>query len=249
MTRNLAKEGMVLFLLLLLLPCAQGGAAVAATATKLASSPNLLLITLDTTLADHLGCYGDKKASTPVLDRLASEGALFVEAHSHVPLTLPSHSVMMTGDLPSTLNLRVNGLKLGSKHATLASVLTRRGYWTGAEAVKEYWAALALSKALAMDPTRDEAAANLGKVAFQQGKTDEAILAYKRAARIAPCKAGYLATLGSLYLNSKDDPITALSYFRKALNSNFYGSGAGDLRALIQNIEHQLASKDGATDR
>lgn len=716
MTRNLAIEGMVLFLLLLLLPCEQGGAAAPATATNLSSSPNLLLITLDTTRADHLGCYGNRKAGTPVLDRLASEGALFVEAHSHVPLTLPSHSVMMTGDLPSTLNLRVNGLKLGSKHVTLASVLKRRGYWTGAvvasvildrsrglsrgfdvyddrmtlaprgggppeerrgedvttaalkvvskmkrpfflwvhyydphyeyrppmpwskafagdeydgeisymdscigkllrglgrkgllkntviaavgdhgeglmehgerqhgvflyeyalhvpliikwpghigpglkitdlcgledlaptlldmlgldipavdgrslrpllkrrslskrgiyiesyhgfftygwaplrgwmndrykyieaprpelyewrrsedkniyrpdsavvaemksnlsrfpearigerkemvqllkdpsnaetlkklmslgylsgaggasmevtglldpkdaidietllrrakeeldgghtdrgmktllsilkrnpqnipalsmlglaymntghtseaeacfreeiklkpqmesahlnlgsilkktgrleEAVKEYRAALALSprfpeaisnlsdtfirlkrnteavallrealgngvessdiyfelglldatggrweearfafsKALSMDPTRDEAAANLGKVAFQQGKTDEAILAYKRAARIAPGKAGYLATLGSLYLNSKDDPMTALSYFRKALNSNPYGSGAGNLRALIQNIEHQLTSKDGATGR
>lgn len=93
---------------------------------------NLLLITLDTTRADHLGCYGAKGVHTPVLDGLASEGALFEEAHSHVPLTLPSHANILTGDLPSTLNLRVNGLKFGTGAATLATRLKSKGYWTGA---------------------------------------------------------------------------------------------------------------------
>ena len=94
--------------------------------------PSVLLITLDTTRADHLGCYGDRRAETPTLDRLASSGALFLEAHSHVPLTLPSHAVILTGDLPSTLNLRVNGLELGGAVPTLATVFKSRGYWTGA---------------------------------------------------------------------------------------------------------------------
>ncbi len=97
-----------------------------------ARRPNLLIITLDTTRADHLGCYGDERARTPVLDHLARSGVLFEEAHSHVPLTLPSHAVLMTGDLPSTLNLRVNGLNLKAGAATLASILKGRGYWTGA---------------------------------------------------------------------------------------------------------------------
>ncbi len=95
-------------------------------------SPNLLLITLDTTRADHIGCYGAKGVATPTLDGLAERGARFEEAHAHVPLTLPSHATILTGDLPSTLNLRVNGMKLKSGAETLATILKARGYWTGA---------------------------------------------------------------------------------------------------------------------
>jgi choline-sulfatase len=102
------------------------------TSEEPAHSPNLLIITLDTTRADHLGCYGMKNAKTPVLDALASRGALFEEAHSHVPLTLPSHTVLLTGQLPSTLNLRINGLRLKEGVETLATHLKAHGYWTGA---------------------------------------------------------------------------------------------------------------------
>jgi choline-sulfatase len=94
--------------------------------------PSFVLITLDTTRADHLGSYGDAKAETPVLDRLASQGVLFEEAHSNVPLTLPSHATILTGDLPSTLNLRVNGLNLKEGAETLAQRLKAGGWWTGA---------------------------------------------------------------------------------------------------------------------
>jgi choline-sulfatase len=97
-----------------------------------AQKPNLLIITLDTTRADHLGCYGMKKGRTPVLDELASRGVLFEEAHSHVPLTLPSHATLFTGQLPSTLNVRLNGLPLKEGVETLATHLKSRGYWTGA---------------------------------------------------------------------------------------------------------------------
>lgn len=92
--------------------------------------PNLLLITLDTVRADHLGCYGDEKARTPVLDGLAREGALFENARSHVPLTLPSHATLLTGLLPSSLNLRVNGLPLKKGVPTLATLLKEKGYTT-----------------------------------------------------------------------------------------------------------------------
>ena len=104
----------------------------AAPGTGASPQTSLLLITLDTTRADHLGCYGAKGAQTPVLDGLAAEGARFDEAHAHVPLTLPSHANLLTGDLPSTLNLRVNGMKLKEGPQTLATLLKARGYWTGA---------------------------------------------------------------------------------------------------------------------
>jgi len=61
---------------------------------------HVLLITLDTTRADRLGCYGYVKAATPNLDSLAGQGTKFLNAHTHVPLTLPSHCSIMTGTLP-----------------------------------------------------------------------------------------------------------------------------------------------------
>ena len=52
---------------------------------------NLLIITVDTLRADHVGIYGYKKIETPNIDRLGEKGVLFSRAYCHVPLTLPSH--------------------------------------------------------------------------------------------------------------------------------------------------------------
>jgi choline-sulfatase len=95
--------------------------------------PSLVLITLDTLRADHLGCYGDRQAITPWLDRLAGEGARFANVSSAVPLTLPSHTSLLTGLLPPHHGLRNNGaggLRPGT--ATLATLLAGAGYRTGA---------------------------------------------------------------------------------------------------------------------
>ena len=95
--------------------------------------PNLVLVTLDTVRADHLGCYGDGAAVTPALDRLAAEGIRFAQASSPVPLTLPSHTTLLTGLLPPHHGLRNNGAGALSKGtATLATLLAGRGYRTGA---------------------------------------------------------------------------------------------------------------------
>lgn len=61
---------------------------------------NLLLITLDTTRADHLGAYGYPRAQTPALDSLAGRGAVFTRCFTNVPLTLPAHATVLTGLLP-----------------------------------------------------------------------------------------------------------------------------------------------------
>lgn len=96
-------------------------------------SPSILLITIDTLRADHVGCYGSRAATTPNIDRLAREGVRFDEARSHVPLTLPSHATMLTGLLPPRHGLRANGLStLRPDVATVASVLEGKGYKTGA---------------------------------------------------------------------------------------------------------------------
>jgi choline-sulfatase len=94
---------------------------------------NLLLVTLDTVRADHLGCYGDRDADTPALDRLASEGVRFRIAESPVPLTLPAHASILSGLLPIHHGLHQNGFgHLPDSVATLATTLSAAGYRTGA---------------------------------------------------------------------------------------------------------------------
>jgi arylsulfatase A-like enzyme/Flp pilus assembly protein TadD len=96
------------------------------------AGPNVLLITLDTTRADHLGCYGDAEARTPRLDALAAEGVRFARVYCPAPLTLPSHTTIMTGLYPATHGVRNNGHDLAPKWRTLAGILKARGYATAA---------------------------------------------------------------------------------------------------------------------
>jgi len=97
-----------------------------------ASGHNVLLITLDTTRADHLGCYGDALARTPNLDRLAGEGIRFSRVYAPAPLTLPSHASILTGLYPATHGVRNNGHDLAPKWRTLAEILKARGFATAA---------------------------------------------------------------------------------------------------------------------
>ena len=94
---------------------------------------SLLLVTIDTLRADHLGCYGDGDASTPAIDRLAAEGVLFEQASTCVPVTLPSHASILTGTYPVFHGVRNNGAyRLDDAALTLAEILRGRGWRTGA---------------------------------------------------------------------------------------------------------------------
>lgn len=94
---------------------------------------NVLVITLDTTRADHLGPYGKSDARTSNLDRLAATGVVFENCFSAVPVTLPSHSTIFTGMYPLAHGVRDNGLfQLPPSATTLAEILKGRGYRTGA---------------------------------------------------------------------------------------------------------------------
>jgi arylsulfatase A-like enzyme/Tfp pilus assembly protein PilF len=96
------------------------------------AAPDILLITLDTTRADHLGAYGDRGARTPRLDRLASEGVLFERAIAAAPLTLPAHVSLFTGLYPFAHGVRNNGNFSLKDGPTLATWLRARGYRTAA---------------------------------------------------------------------------------------------------------------------
>jgi arylsulfatase A-like enzyme/Flp pilus assembly protein TadD len=93
---------------------------------------NLLLITLDTLRADHLGAYGYEGVETPNIDRLGAEGVRFERVTTTVPVTLPAHASIMTGLNPFAHGVRNNGsFVLRDDAVTLAEVLRDRGYATG----------------------------------------------------------------------------------------------------------------------
>ncbi len=95
--------------------------------------PSILLVTLDTTRADHLGTYGHPSVRTPVLDRIARQGALLELAIADVPVTLPSHTTIMTG-LPAVGHgVRYNGdFRVSERAETLAERMAALGWDTGA---------------------------------------------------------------------------------------------------------------------
>lgn len=94
---------------------------------------NVVIVTFDATRADRIGCYGKEGAHTPNLDQLAAEGVLFEQCRSAAPITMPSHSTMMTGTYPNIHGVRDNGLfVLPSGALTLAEILGGQGYVTAA---------------------------------------------------------------------------------------------------------------------
>jgi arylsulfatase A-like enzyme/predicted Zn-dependent protease len=94
---------------------------------------NVILVTLDTTRADRLGCYGFSRIETPTLDALAARGIRFENCIAQTPLTLPSHSSLFTGTLPLFHGVRDNGgFILPEELTTLAEVFKGAGYATAA---------------------------------------------------------------------------------------------------------------------
>lgn len=105
----------------------------AAAQTPAKPALNVVLITIDTLRADHVGCYGYKQIKTPNIDALAADGARFERAFAVVPVTLPSHTSMLTGTYPMLSGIHdFSGNKLSPLQPTLASVLKQAGYQTGA---------------------------------------------------------------------------------------------------------------------
>jgi len=94
---------------------------------------NILVITMDTTRADRLRCYGYDWVETPGLNELARDGILFERAYSHIPLTLPAHTSIFTGMVPTYHGVIDNGSnRVPAEAETLAEVLKEAGYRTAA---------------------------------------------------------------------------------------------------------------------
>lgn len=94
---------------------------------------NVILITLDTTRADHLGCYAGKHVQTPNLDELAEAGTVFERCISQVPLTLPAHTTILSGTYPAYHQVRDNGgFVVPEELELLSETLHKRGFATSA---------------------------------------------------------------------------------------------------------------------
>ena len=94
--------------------------------------PNLILISIDTLRADHLGCYGYDRPTSPIIDKLASKGVLFKDVSATSPWTLPSHGSLLTSFYPSQIGLSSKQGKLALHIETLATILSRYNFTTAA---------------------------------------------------------------------------------------------------------------------
>lgn len=110
---------------------------VARKTIRKTSHKNIILITLDTTRADHLSCYGYSRNTSPNLDKLAQRGLLFLNAISPSPWTIPAHASLFTGLFPSQHgaitkqeNDVLSGYPLPQSDVVLARLLKSRGWNT-----------------------------------------------------------------------------------------------------------------------
>jgi choline-sulfatase len=94
------------------------------------SATPVILISVDTLRADHLGCYGYRGVPTPQIDALAQGGTVFTQINSQVPLTLPSHTSLLTSTYPFANGVEDNGEHVPPGEVTLAGILRSRGYRT-----------------------------------------------------------------------------------------------------------------------
>jgi len=102
-------------------------------AAKLSSSsPNIVLITLDTTRADRMGFLGSKRGLTPNLDVLAHDSAVFSRAYAQAPLTPASHSTIFTGTYPQFHQVLMFPIPLADSLPFLPEILKNHGYATSA---------------------------------------------------------------------------------------------------------------------
>jgi arylsulfatase A-like enzyme/Tfp pilus assembly protein PilF len=148
---------------------------------------NVLLVTIDTLRADHVGAYGDR-ASTPNLDRLAAAGTVFERCIAQTPLTLPSHTTILSGTYPLHHRVRDNGGFVVPDELELVSeTLQQRGFATGA-----FIGAYVLHSKWGLDQGFDHYADR-----FERSRYDRLLLQNsKRAEEVVAPVASWISTRG-----------------------------------------------------
>jgi len=92
------------------------------------SSPNVILIVMDTVRADHLSSYGYHRKTTPNIDKIARHGVLYNNAFTAAPWTPPSHASIFTGKYPSHHKTIGKDVRFKKENTSLADILSKNGY-------------------------------------------------------------------------------------------------------------------------
>ncbi|MCC6698596.1 MAG: sulfatase [Candidatus Hydrogenedentes bacterium] len=116
---------------------------------------NVLLISVDTMRADHLSCYGYKHKTSPYIDTIATEGAIYERVYAPKSSTWPALATLHTSLYPVTHGVRNNGLRLDNTPDTLAEVLSGEGYTCGAiltNAAAQNWEGFSYKEGVREEP-------------------------------------------------------------------------------------------------
>jgi len=125
---------MVAFLVAMFIGCSWGPDIPAGDPVR----PDVIVISIDTLRADHLSSYGHDRPTSPFMDQLAADGTRFHHARSTSPWTLPAHTTMLSGQLPTTHQITDDHLSLDPSVAVLPEVMKAAGYHTGASVATLY---------------------------------------------------------------------------------------------------------------
>lgn len=104
----------------------------ATCAEEPATKPNVIIILADDLGYGDVSCYGATKINTPNIDRLASQGKRFTDAHAAASVCSPSRYGLLTGRSPWRLHKKGNGYRLEPGRMTLASLFKSQGYQSAA---------------------------------------------------------------------------------------------------------------------
>ena len=110
--------------------CGQSLPAESESVSAPAPPQHILLLSLDTLRADHLGTYGYERDTSPFLDSLFARGLVFDRAHAAAPWTLPSHASILTGLHPHRNGAVAGKRGLAKNVATLPELLAAQGFST-----------------------------------------------------------------------------------------------------------------------
>jgi arylsulfatase A-like enzyme/cytochrome c-type biogenesis protein CcmH/NrfG len=129
----MTRRAIAALLAMLTAACSRTATEPPPDAARPATSPRtIVLVTIDTLRADHLGAYGYAAAHTPAIDALAVRGVRFDRAYATAPITLTSHASLLTGLAPPKHGARHNGMRLRADVPTLAERLKSQGWSTAA---------------------------------------------------------------------------------------------------------------------
>ena len=186
--------------------------------------PSVLVILLDTLRADRLGCYGYPRPTSPVLDELAARGAIFEDAWSSAPWTLPSHASLFSSLYMSEHGVWDRSQRLSEDAVTIAEVLRSEGYATSAFTASGY--------------LRPEYGFTHGFDRFWYVNNDPALTFNTAAEWIEGSVGPYFSFVHTYHVHSPHDPEGAA---REAMVRPY----AGDLPELIHTPDHPWGRRQG----